>query len=387
MIEATGSLVSADVQLDEARQVKARQYARIRRRLWLIDMLISAFYAIAWLVSGWSLSLRTWLTGWISNEWLLVAVFAAIFVGIFSFLTLPLGYYGGYVLPHAFGQSNQTFKGWLVDQVIGVLIGAPLGLILLELLYLALRVSGSWWWLWAAGGLLIFQVLLTNLAPVLLMPLFNKFVPLGEEHANLAERLVELAKKTKTNVRGVYKFDMSRRTKAANGALTGIGNTRRIVLGDTLINEFTPDEIEVILAHELAHHVHHDIPILIGFQALVTTVGLYIASLVMNWLVKVLGLNGVADIAGLPALMLVLGGYSLFSMPIENAFSRWRETKADDFALQLTGKNLAKASALTRAANQNLGEIDPERWVVWLFYDHPPLGERIEKAKNWKPSL
>jgi Zn-dependent protease with chaperone function len=106
----------------------------------------------------------------------------------------------------------------------------------------------------------------------------------------------------------------------------------------------------------------------------------------MEWAVSVLGIASVSDIAGLPVLMIALGGYSLVSMPIENGFSRWRETKADYFALELTGKNLAKASALTRAANQNLGEINPEKWVVWLFYDHPPLGERIDKARSWKPA-
>jgi len=214
------------------------------------------------------------------------------------------------------------------------------------------------------------------------MPIFNKFIPLGDEHADLAERLLKLAEKANTKVRGVFKFDMSRRTKSANAALTGIGNTRRIVLGDTLVDEFTPDEIETVLAHELGHHVHKDSPILIALGTLTTTLGLYLASLVLNWAIDLFGFSSPADVAALPALGLILGVYGLITMPLENAISRWRENMADDYALQSTGKTEAFASAFTRLANQNLGEVDPEKWVVFLFYSHPPLGKRIEKANK-----
>ena len=370
--------------LDLERQKQAKQYARIRRRLWLVDTVFSAIYALLWLFLGWSISLRDWLTTFTSNQWLLVALFVAIFGGIYSLLNLPLSYYSGFVLPHRFGQSNQSFKDWMIDQIKGLAIGAPLGLILLELLYLALRVTGDLWWLWAAIGMLIFTVLLSNLAPILIMPLFNKYIPLGDEHKELADRLLGLARRANTKVQGVFKFDMSKRTKAANAALTGIGNTRRIVLGDTLINEFSTDEIETVLAHELGHHVHKDIPFLIAFGTLSTTLSLYLASLALNWAIGYFGFASPADIAAFPALGLIFGAYGLITMPIDNAVSRWRERMADDYALQSTGKREAFASAFTRLANQNLGEVDPEKWVVFLFYSHPPLGERIAKANRWK---
>lgn len=368
--------------LDPERQAQAREYARLRRRLWLAGTLLGAAYALAWLVTGWALELRAWLETVSTNDWFLVAGFAAIFGGLYALAALPLDFYSGFVLPHRFGQSTQAFKGWAADQLKGLAIGAPLGLLLLELLYLALRAAGELWWLWAAGGLLVFSVLLSNLAPVLIMPLFNKFVPLGEEHADLAGRLLRLAERAGTRVRGVYKFDMSRRTRSANAALTGLGSTRRIVLGDTLIEEFTPDEIETVLAHELGHHVHRDIPLLIGFGALTTTLGLYLASLALGWAIGAFGFNGAADVAALPALGLALGAYGLASMPLENAVSRWRERLADSYALQATGNGEAFASAFTRLANQNLGEVDPEPWVVLLFYSHPPLGERIARARS-----
>jgi len=370
--------------LDPEKQKQAKEYARIRRRLWVVDTLMDALYALAWLFLGWSISVRIWLTTFTTNEWLLVPAFVLIFGGVYSIIKLPLSYYSGFVLPHRFDQSNQTFKDWVIDRLKGLAVGAPLGLILLELLYLALRVTGDLWWLWAAGGMLVFSVLLSNLAPILIMPIFNKYVPLGDEHQELADRLLALAKQANTKVRGVFKFDMSRQTKAANAALTGIGNTRRIVLGDTLIDEFSTDEIEVVLAHELGHHVNRDIPLFMAVGTVSITISLYLASIALNWSIGYFGFTSVADVAAFPALGIILGMYGLVTMPFDNALSRWRERKADRYALQATGKNEAFASAFTRLANQNLGEIDPESWVVFLFYSHPPLGERIAMARNWK---
>ena len=367
--------------LDPEKQKQAREYARINRRFWLVDTLASSMYLLAWLVFGWANALTAWLRTITTNEWLLVLGFIVIFGGIAAILELPLGYYSGFVLPHRFGQSNQDRKGWVVDQIKSLLISAPLGLIVLELIYLALRLTGPWWWLWTGAGMLVFTVILSNLAPILIMPLFNKFVPLGEEHAELAGRLMKLAERANTKVRGVFKYDMSKRTKAANAALTGMGNTRRIVLGDTLINEFSNDEIETVLAHELGHQVHKDIPILIGFGTVMTLGGLYLASLAMGWAAGFFGFAGPSDIAGLPALGLILGAFGLLTQPFDNAVSRWRESMADEYALQSTGKAQAFASAFVRLANQNLGEVDPEKWVVFMFYDHPPLGERIRMAE------
>ena len=371
--------------LDPEKQEKAKRYARIRRRLWLVDTLFSAVYLIAWLVPGWANALAAWVKTFTANDWLLVLVFTVVIGGIYSLLDLPLGYYSDFVLPHRFDQSTQTFKGWVVDQLKGLAINVPLSLIIIELVYLALRLTGGLWWLWTGAGMLLFTVLLANLAPVLIMPIFNKFVPLGDEHAELAARLMQLADRTHTRVRGVFKFDMSRRTKAANAALTGIGNTRRIVLGDTLIDEFSIDEIETVLAHELGHHAHRDIPLLIGFGTLLTLGGLFLASLALGWAARLFGFSGPADVAGLPALGLALGAFSLVTQPLSNAFSRWREHLADVFALQVTGKSAAFAAAFTRLANQNLSEVDPEPWVVFMFLDHPPLVQRIRLAEGWKP--
>ena len=213
--------------------------------------------------------------------------------------------------------------------------------------------------------------------------MFYKFVPLEEDHKDLVTRLITLAEGAGTRVRGVYKFDMSRRTTAANAAITGLGNTRRIILGDTLINEFTADEIETVLAHELGHQVHNDIPIGIFVESLITLGGLYLASLALQWGVAVFGFESVSDVAAMPLFVLVIGIYGLATMPLGNAYSRQREHRADEYALQVTGKGAAYASALTRLANQNLAEADPEPWVESLLYSHPALSKRIAMAEKF----
>ena len=215
-------------------------------------------------------------------------------------------------------------------------MGGILGGLLVEMIYWLLRVDPSTWWVWAAGILVVVSVLLANLAPVLIAPLFIHLRRWLIEHQELEQRLVALAIKARTRVQGVFSIDMSRRTVAANAALMGLGNTRRIVLGDTLLKNFTLDEIETVLAHELGHHVLRHIPMLIAAQSLLTFLGMAAA----GWFLKLgagwMGLSGVWDAAGMPILGLALGVYGLITMPLENSFSRMLEWQADRYALAAT---------------------------------------------------
>ena len=368
--------------IDPERQKKARQYARLHRRLMLVDLLLGALFLLVWLLLGWSEALKGFLSGFTTNSWLLVAGYGLVFAAGYFLLGLPLSYYSGFILPHQYDLSTQNIKGWVIDQVKGILVGGILGGLLLEIIYAVLRAAPETWWLWVGGLLLLFNVLLANLAPILLFPIFYKVKPLGEEHQGLVERLKILAEGAHTQVQGVFQFDMSRRTKQANAALMGLGNTRRIVLGDTLLGEFTTDEIETVLAHEFGHHVHKDIPTGILFSSLMTLGGLFLASVGLNWGVIALGFESAADIAAFPLFALVIALYGLVTMPVENAFSRWRERQADVYAIQVTGKGEAYASALVRLANQNLADVDPEAWVEFLLYSHPALGKRIKMAQE-----
>ena len=347
MSEQPGNLA-----LDAERQQQAKQYARVRRRLLVVSLMFGTLYLVLWLALGISASVKERLLSLTTNPWLLVAGYGLVFALVYTVLDLPLTYYSGFVLPHRYDQSNQTFGGWVSDQIKGLLIGGLIGGLLLEGVYWLLRAAPNLWWLWAGVAYLLFTVVLSNLAPVLIAPLFFKFTPLDDE--DLTARLTGLAERAGTRVRGVFRFDMSRRTKSANAALMGLGNTRRVVLGDTLLDEFTADEIETVLAHELGHHVHRDIWLGILVSSVITLGGLYIANLGLGWGVNTLGFDGLADIAALPLFGLVMGAFGLVTMPMGNAYSRWRERMADRYALESTRKPDAFADAMTRLANQNL---------------------------------
>ncbi|MEX0788404.1 MAG: M48 family metalloprotease [Anaerolineales bacterium] len=368
--------------LDESRQRSAREYARVRRRLWALQLVVSGVLFLGLIASGAALA---WLE-FLRERWALspaaeIGAVAFALGGAAFLINLPLDYYSGFVLPHRYGLSVQSLSGWIEDTVKGSGISAGLGLLAVQVVYAFLGAAASAWWLWSGISLLAATVLLAAIQPIVLMPLFYKIRPLGEADQFTVERLTRLAAKAGVRVRGVFSFDMSRRTKAANAALAGLGRTRRILLGDTLLQNFSPDEVETVLAHELGHHVHRDIPLGILIQASFQFGAFYVAGVVMKGAVSWLGLRGIEDPAGMPVLALTLGALGLLVLPLANAYSRWRESMADEFALRLSQKPGAFASAMTRLANQNLADADPEPWVVWLLHSHPPLRERIARAR------
>ncbi len=367
--------------IDPDRQRQAREYARKRHILLALDLGLSAVALL--LVIG--LGLNVWLkqailaiTGEIG-----IATFLFFAVGLLGYQLLfsPLSYYSGFVLPHRYGLATQPLRGWLADQLKGILLGLVLGGIVIEVIYLVLRAAPQTWWLWASAFMILFSVVLTNLAPVLLLPLFYKFKPLDDPA--LVDRLTALAARAHTRVRGVYTMMLSEKTTAANAALMGLGNTRRIVLGDTLYSHYTPDEIETILAHELGHQVHHDIVYGLFAQSAATLAGFFVADLLLTWGVAQLGYEGVADLAAMPLFALALGVFGLITLPLENGFSRWRERLADEYSLESTRNAPAFISAMEKLANQNLAELDPEPWVEWLLYDHPPIGRRLKMGQEF----
>jgi STE24 endopeptidase len=301
-------------------------------------------------------------------------------------LTSPLAIYRGYVLPHKFGLSTQSFVAWGIDQLKSYLLGGIMGGMILIGLYSLLRFSPDRWWLPAGVSYSLFSIVLTILTPVVFMPIFLKSTPLSEDYASLKSRLLELAERTGTRVEGIFSIDLSRRTRAANAALAGLGKTRRILLGDTLLENFTEDEIEVVMAHEFAHHLHRDIPIGILLQSILNLVMFLLTSFALERYLSAFDLDLPGNPAGLPMLLLAFIFFGFLTMPLGNAFSRWRERMADRFALEATGKPRAFIDAMTRLANQNLAELDPEPWIVFLLYSHPPLSERIASAESFQPS-
>jgi STE24 endopeptidase len=371
-------------EIDPAIQKKAKEYARLSHRLLLVDLLLGGIYLLV-LLQGPSHSLKAWALNLTPNPSLAVAFYFWALTLIYGVLLFPLDYYGGFVLPHRYGLSTQTHKGWGLDRAKSLFLGLLLGTLTLEVIYYLWRAFPSLWWLIAGLFTLIFTTILTNLAPVILLPLFFRLKPLPE--GEVAKRLTNLAARAGTKVQGLFTIDLSSKTKAANAALMGLGNTRRIVLGDTLYEGYTPEEIETILAHELAHHVHGDMARGIIFQSALILFGFYLTHLALNWGAPLLGFEAPYDIAALPLFALSIGTFLVITTPLANLYSRSREWAADQYALEMTRHPEAFVSAMVKLANQNLAEVEPEPWVEFLLYSHPAIGKRIKQGKEFKRAM
>jgi STE24 endopeptidase len=377
----------SDEKLERERAIR---YSRTKEWLVLVGMAWSGATSIAALTTGFSARLRDWARG-VAPERLGPVMPYSLAAALLSFVvSLPLSYYRGFVVEHRFGLSNQSLRDWFVEGLKGLGVSLALGLPIAQGAYWIIRRYPQRWWAILSGALVPFSILLTNLAPILLLPIFNKIEPLRDRA--LAKRVTDLAEGQGVHVSDVLQMDMSKQTKKANAMFTGIGNTKRIIMGDTLLDEFTPDEVEIVMAHELGHQVHRDLWKLIGMQIPLTLVTFFAAHTLTQPIVdrfgKRWGLNaeeGPGDVAALPLLSLVGGATGVILEPALNAIVRtWIEHPADVYALNLTHKRNAFISAMEKLGRMNLSNPKPSAFVKWMLYDHPPIGERIEFARRYR---
>lgn len=364
---------------------RARRYNREKEQLYLVGTLLSLVIGALVVFTGTVTRLRAAVQQRVGTRRRLAGDLGttALFGLITWLVSLPLSYLNGYVIEHRYGLSNQTRRSWASDHLKGLGISLVFELPVVLGAYAAIRRWPRTWWAIVSAAMIPLTVLLAQLYPVLIAPLFNKYEPLKDN--DLAERLKRIAEESGIHVAEVLQMDMSRQTKKANAFFAGLGRTKRIVLADTLLEEFTPEEIEVILAHEIAHQAHRDIWRFIALGS-----GFTVA---LSWLVDRLGRGMLArfgrqigtrqlgDIATMPLLMWLLSLAGLILGPIQNWYSRRIERRADAFALDLTRDPASFGSAMTRLAAVNLADPAPPALVRYLLYSHPPIVERIDHAR------
>lgn len=360
---------------------EARRYNRIRRWLSVADFVAGFVFLIVLLVTGWSGWLRdlAYRLGF-QNYALSLFIYLLLLLVISKALGFGLDYYG-FLQERRFKLSTQRFRSWAWDEVKGFLVGLVLGSIIVEVLYLTIRQWPQHWWMLAWALFMGLFVVLAQLAPVVLFPIFYKFEPLDNE--DLRRRLIVLSERTGTRVRGVYRWKLSEKSKKANAALTGLGATRRIILADTLLDNYTGDEVEAVLAHELGHHVHRHILKSIFVQAGITLFGFWAANWVLHYSVDHHMFEEMSDFANLPLLALVSVVLSLLLMPALNAYSRFHERQADRYAFESISSVEPFITSMNKLAEQNLAERTPSKWVEWFFHSHPAISRRLAAAKEW----
>jgi STE24 endopeptidase len=345
---------------------RAARYHRLKRRASVGTAVAGAAWLVLLAATGWGSALP-------------VPIYIGVIALGWELASLPFTFYRSFLLDRKYGLASEPLRAWLIDHLKALALGLALSELAGLAIYTSMRVAGDAWWLMTAALFAAAGLLLARLAPLLLMPIFYQFRPLDREA--LRERLVSLSVKAGVPVLGAFEWGLGEKTTRANAALVGAGRTRRILVSDTLLKDYSDDEIEVILAHEIAHHVHRDMTTALALETAFVAVSLLAAHLVA----AATG-HAPADPASLPLLILTAAAVSLLLTPVGNARSRHHERRADRFALALTGRHDAFISAMRRLGAQNLAETEPSRAALWFFHSHPTIDERIAAARDFKPT-
>jgi STE24 endopeptidase len=360
--------------LDPEKQKQARRYEREKRLIGLAGSLYSLALLLAFYGSGASAALAGILPGRPVLPVFLIYL-AAVLAG-FTLLDLPLDFYGGYVHEHKWKFSNQTVGRWLQDKLKSFLVGLVLGWIVVGLFLWVLGRFPRLWWLVAGLGTALVSTVFATLFPVLILPLFNKYTPI--EDKELTDALRRLLERGGLKSGGFFKEDMSRQTKKENAFLAGLGRTRRVVLGDNLMDHMTIPEIAAVMTHEVGHYKHKHIWKGIVLGTAQQVVIFFCLDLALRAIYPDFPGSGRFNLAHLPVIGLGLGVLSgLIFGPLNLALTRAFESQADRYALLHAEDKRAFLTALAGLANRNLANAYPAWWMKVLFYSHPPIGERL----------
>jgi STE24 endopeptidase len=359
---------------------RAKHYQRRRMALGVGEWAVEVLLLIVLLVSGGSVAIREAAERASGNPWVVVLLYLLPLGALFSMVSMVFGAVRAFVVDRRFGLSTQTFRIWLADELKSAALGGLLALVLVEIVYGLLRLYPESWWIGVGVAVSVLSIVLAHLAPVLIFPLFYRFTRISD--TEIAERLAQLASHAQTRIEGVYEFNFSRKTRAANAALVGFGRTRRIVLADNLLDNFTLDELEAVLAHEFAHHTQHHLPKIIAIQTAMYFVLFYGLHRVLGLVDGRWGFRGTADVANLPLLALGATVLVLILLPLTNGLLRHFERQADAYALRIATQPAAFISALQRLAQINLADRSPHPLIEWIFYSHPSIGKRIACAEK-----
>lgn len=381
-VAPSDSTRSEDDVMSHDQLAESKEYGRRELLCTVLDMAIDLVYLglVAFVAA---VAIDRWLLDFplFTNAWMrLAALFLIITLGHYA-VSFPLSFYSGFLLEHKYHLSRQSFGRWLRRYLLQNALVTAFGLIMVLGLFAIIWWTGPWWWMVAALATFVVTVLLGQFVPVLILPLFYRIDPLDD--APLTNRLERLVQGTSLKLQGVFRMKMSSETTKANALLAGLGHTRRVILGDTLLDQFSPDEIEVVFAHEVGHHVYHHIAKMILLGILYSAASFYLCDrILVAWVQSpsdTFPYNQV-PVAALPLLLFVVTSFSLVLSPARNALSRHFERMCDQYALQVTGRPEAYRSAFRKLAQLNKSDPDPHPLEVWLLHDHPPVAERLALA-------
>ncbi|MBI4430863.1 MAG: M48 family metallopeptidase [Candidatus Omnitrophica bacterium] len=358
---------------------RGKAYQKKKHIASLFSLAVTIVSLAVFILTPLSICLRAFSQNHFENPWIGVAVYFSLFSVILFFIDLPLTYYSGFHIEHEYALSNLTIRGWVRETAKRQMIGFAFAVILVEMLYAIIRRWPDGWWIiaWLAWALV--SVAMSRLWPVFIAPIFNKYERLSNEE--LRRCILDLVNQVNLKIENVYSMNLSKTTNKANAFFQGLGSTRRVVLSDTLLRSFTPEEITVVVAHEAGHCKHRHIvkEIIFGFAA--SFLIFWLAYRCLAAFAGPLGIESAADVAGFPLLCLVAVIFGLISMPLGNFYSRMLEREADEFALKSTKMKTAFISAMKKLSLLNLADPEPHPLIEFLLYSHPSIRNRIKHAE------
>lgn len=371
--------------IDQEKQRQAKEYQKKKVTFKLVGSAFFLTYFSILVFSDLSLIIKGRILQFTNSEWQVIAIYIFSVLTAYDLISLPLEFYTSYTFEHKYHFCTQTVGNWFKDYLKSYILSMGFAIPIVEGIYWAIRAFPTIWYLIVSVFAILLIIFLGYLSPILLTPLFFKLKKI-EENNELAQRLRKMCKKVNTKVKGVYEINFSSKTTKANAYLAGLGNTRRIVIADNLLDNFTVDEAEVVFAHELGHHIHRDILKLTFWSGLMCLGGFYFVSIILEK-VSLYFRYGISDIVNFPILALSMSILLfLFGLPF-NFYSRKREKAADEFALKTTGKVDAFITSMAKFTNRDLADAHPHPFIEFLLYTHPSISKRINYAQEFKKKI
>jgi STE24 endopeptidase len=365
--------------------ILTEDYSKIRNLLYFLATPFEWLFYLFVLLLGLSKAFKSWAEYSSKSKWIQTAIYL-IWLSFFSFIAMLPFSYVSYTLAKSYHISTQTFASWMKDELIDFWVSYGILFILVSVLYWLMKKSVKRWWLYAWLLSIPFTLFMMFLQPVVIDPLYNDFSPLKDK--KLESEILEIASKANIPAEHVFEVNMAEKTNTLNAYVTGIGSNARIVLWDTTLNQLSNEQILFIMAHEMAHYVEKHIYFGIAMYLLFSLIGLYVTAKLMNWAVRHFGealkVPSVNDIRSLPLFLLIISLLLFLSSPISNSISRYQETRADRYAIEMTKDAEAGITTFQELSRAGLSQVNPPFLVKFFRYGHPTMLERISTLEEYE---
>ncbi|NHJ01346.1 MAG: hypothetical protein EAX86_04345 [Candidatus Heimdallarchaeota archaeon] len=372
------------------RRKLAIEYTRTSKKYNFILMIVSLLLSLVFLLSRLTIWYRDLIVEYITNEpILIIGVFFITGFILISFWELPLSFYIHANLSRKYGLSKLTNIQWIRRYFKGEFLTFLIGLPIFQGFYFLLRYYPDSWWIWATMALFLLSLLFSVLVPIFILPLFYKFDPLEKTHPEFVTELLQMADQTGVKVTNAFNWHLGEVATTGNAGLMGIGPTRRIIIADTMLSQYTKDEIKWILAHEFGHHRHHDLRKNILLALLTTFLLFFLSHLMFPYLVSFFGYSSdISDVSNIPILGLSFWLLNSFIFNVPSLwYSRKLEKATDKFASTIVSDFNVIKSLFIKMADQNLADLCPPWWEKYFFLSHPPIEERMQYLEDFINNL